>query len=364
MYLNFYSSPQITAQIQRNLSCMNDLIKDYLTTVLFDYQSMATWISTLTAIIFIYSHLITFYFCSKKSTTIRQSNKSRYPSPSPIVGDYRKARDDEFPYLVMISEVIDNNWIPCAGTLIRPNWVLTARHCILYFDWNTTQPEPEKKLRKLVVTPKYSNKRSRLNGTKKYKISKMFCNHVTRDGYDSAVADVAMLKLTESVPIGNSEHKFKTIRLVEKRNQIDWGLKFRIPGWGSNKRGPKITRKDYPDDLLVIDTLFNKRCIDFFPSFKSPQTYCIGDSKRTMAYGDDGDPAIARDDQTDEDLQAGIYTRGQNIRGQMNGPSLFANVTYYSVWILNTIIYENPDDECKNIYGNETRSNNILKKHN
>ncbi|XP_074604143.1 chymotrypsinogen A-like [Brevipalpus obovatus] len=302
------------------------------------------WFSFLTTIIkfFISTLLVISYSQAEKLTTtdktaVNTFNRSK-PNASLIIGGH-KAKDGEFPYIVSFREAKYPDYHMGAGSLIKPNWVLTARH-VIFNDEHTETVE-------CVVSPKYSNKLSEMRGKKKYKVEKMFCYH------DKTIftGDVAVLKLSENIPLGNdSPYGIQTVPLLESRNDVDWTKEIYVAGWGQNRHTWNPSHpQDYPDHLLVVETPLNsnKECESYLEDFQAPVAFCSGREGKTCGSGDSGGPAIIRGGGKN-DVLVGLVSFG---RKNTLGPTAFMNVSHFYSWIKDRMRDEDPKTECKNVYG-------------
>lgn len=260
--------------------------------------------------VYLHLQLIIFSSWAESPTVIDKSlmntTASRHPSPSFIIGG-RKAKDGEFPYIVAIMLAdVDPDEQEAAGSLIRPNWVITARHVLVKAD--------DLQLRKVLVSPKYSNKISEMRGKKRYQAEKMFCYYVKADGSDMHIADVALVKLKENIPLGkNSQYGFQTISPIRSNNDVDWTKEVTIMGWGQTRHTSTPKEEDWADHLMVLTSKLNptKECRDYFGDFKSPETFCLGHEFKTAGRADSGGPAIMKHVDKNIDIQVGVLSYGK-----------------------------------------------------
>lgn len=121
-----------------------------------------------------------------------------YSAASRIVGG-QDAAVGEFPYHVSLHDIRSQSHV-CGGSIIRPNWILTAAHCI-----HGTDPAD---IRVLVGT-------KRLDGGRSYNVSAWFLHDEDYNFFHSLANDIALIRLSESlrfttnvqpIALGNCEY--------------------------------------------------------------------------------------------------------------------------------------------------------------
>jgi secreted trypsin-like serine protease len=169
-------------------------------------------------------HPFAAILCAALGVLLAASGLARSEDNEMIVGG-SEAPEGKFPYQVRLYVSMDDDKGFCGGSLIAPQWVLTASHCVTAGNLNggrTTARDPED-----VVVGYGSNDRTK---TTKVEVEKIFVRPEFLDKGLSGKADVALIKLktpvadAKTVPIADpdADHKY----LVP-------GTKVTVSGWGT-----------------------------------------------------------------------------------------------------------------------------------
>jgi len=201
---------------------------------------------------------------------------------SRIVGGIQ-SNVDRYPYQVSL---IENDTHFCGGSLIAPDWVLSAAHCSGYathvqigrFDLEDDTEEYEK----IAVH---------------YEIKHPDYDILTQDN------DVMLIKLT-------TPSMYQPVKLDDGSQNLGNGQTLTVMGWG------KISSFGPPSDtLLEVD-------VDFFPSQRCNRRYnargafitrnmmCAARTGKDACQGDSGGPLIKKGDTPLDDVQIGIVSWG------------------------------------------------------
>uniref|UniRef100_A0AC34Q1N7 Peptidase S1 domain-containing protein n=1 Tax=Panagrolaimus sp. JU765 TaxID=591449 RepID=A0AC34Q1N7_9BILA len=220
-----------------------------------------------------------------------------------------------WPWLVYINT-------GCTGSIVHPNWVITAKHCV--FSDN------------LVVgygNPNY-NRQQHVNVNETF-IMKPDCREFTSECLDSI--DIALLYLEEPIPIT----PFSSPVCLKEQISEKWGDLEAAVGWGTFLIPDPESRDGY-----ILERSPNCREVDI-PIRAIEQGYCdtlqaddkheicAGTWNHGSTRGDSGGPTMALINDTW--YLHGITSRGkylQNDDPQMFRPQvIYTDVTSYCDWI-------------------------------
>jgi secreted trypsin-like serine protease len=270
-----------------------------------------------------------------------------------IVGG-KPAPEGKYPYQVRLCSSLEDDKGFCGGSLIAPQWVLTAGHCMY-----SRRESPKRAIEPSEVVIGYgSNDREE---TTKVEVAEIFvqpkyaaCEGDT-DCADNAKADVALLKLT--APVADA----KTVTLADpdtEKTLLVPGTEIVVTGWGAmwdpydkdvskllaafGPAGALEEKVNFPRKLaeVEVDWVNNASCAAAFNAAggKIADTEICAmrqGTRKDSCQGDSGGPAVVPAKDGSGFVQVGVVSWGRGCGGAL--PGVYSRVAAFSGWIHDTM---------------------------
>jgi secreted trypsin-like serine protease len=245
------------------------------------------------------------------------------PSEPKIVGG-EKAAPGEFPWQVALldAEIEDNAKAQtCGGSLIAPNWVLTAAHCV--YDGKKAVPASSVDV--------LGGTNSLKKGGTRVAVDAIIIHPRWGKKKGSEEDDIALLRLAEPLKDG-----VKVVPLVTRAQEVELtaaGKLATVSGWGDTE----IEGEQAPTDLrkVQVPIITNRVCNgkDAYDGAIKPKMLCAGLAAggKDSCQGDSGGPMVVSNGKKRFAL-AGVVSWGEGC-ADPNKYGVYTRVSRYATWI-------------------------------
>jgi trypsin len=200
----------------------------------------------------------------------------------------------------------------CAGSIISPDWVVTAAHC--------SQGAPSAYT--LVAGDHNINV---VEGTEQTRQVVQIINHPNYGSPKQYENDIALMKV--SPPFVFDEYVQAVV--IPDVNFAPTAVAT-VTGWGALTEGGSS-----PTNLMKVDVphVDDETCSTNYGGSTAPSMVCYGEGGKDSCQGDSGGPIVCGDDQT----LCGIVSWGQGC-ARPNYPGVYTETSYFTEWIRGSTI--------------------------
>jgi uncharacterized repeat protein (TIGR01451 family) len=248
------------------------------------------------------------------------------PAPAPaarIVGG-EEAQPGAWPWQVALWDMEYDEWWGCGGSLIGPNWILTAAHCVTSGSFVV----PASSIGAAIGRHHVNSNEGYVIGASAVLVHPLY-DHFTA-GYD-----VALLRLTAAAPLSGAV-AYVPLATVADAPAYAPGAPAVTTGWGTREYGTW----DFPSGLYQVEAPIydDDACTDDYSMIYgedviSDSMICAGvpEGGKDACQGDSGGPLVVRDG-GNLWRQVGITSWGYRC-AYPNAPGIYSRIPSFVDWI-------------------------------
>ena len=189
----------------------------------------------------------------------------------------------QYPFVVLIFHLLDpveETWKLCTGSLIAPNWVLTAAHCLVDEDGNVAEPSD-------VAAFVGHDFEEILTDTASRRAASQVVTHPQYNHSVLGTNDIGLIQLTQPFPV----EPVSILTSVEEAIYAPSGTTATAVGWGRTENG------EFPDILQHVSIpMYSleecRRRLQPFGFNQANGTFCAGTAAEGTRPGDSGGPLL------------------------------------------------------------------------
>lgn len=241
------------------------------------------------------------------SSIIYAQDEETLISPTIVGGNYVEL--ETYPWVAELLN--DDNEHICAGTLIAPQWILTAAHCGNGFEGLVDLPT------KVIINS--VNYTQLTPGSEEIEIEAIYVHEDFN--ISTPFNDIALIKLANpsSITPVNYDGQFNDFSNISNNDLTT------VLGWGSTNEEGDIS---YILKEAQPKVLYNDEMIIY-------AGYQEGETPAGAGAGDSGGPMIIQED--DNWKQIGVISGGSEIITTVESPGRYTKIFYFKDWIKSVI---------------------------
>jgi secreted trypsin-like serine protease len=277
---------------------------------------------------------------------------------SPRIVGGEPAATGTWPYAVRIVVTTPTETGTCTGSVVAPNVVLTAAHCVADLDTMTLWPTSDYTV--TTGTVDLSANAGQISGVSEVVADPSFVKYTSGSGSESSDYDAALLQLSSPT----SAPSLTLTSPSTDASIYDAGTAAAVAGWGLTVGGGDVL----PDNLQWATTVVQSQSYceavaaeKFDAPFDAADQMCAIDAPSdtvSTCAGDSGGPLLAVDPSGNL-VEIGLTTLGQ-ADCDTSDPDFFTNVAALSGWLTNEITELSPPAVTTLAASNVTKSSATL----
>ncbi len=238
--------------------------------------------------------------------------------PRIVGGENAEIKDTPWQVSIVAGESTSNlSGHFCGGSLIKPNWVLTAAHCVN----RGTMPD------QIDIISGTDDLES---GGKRSSVKQVIIHE--RYNANTNNNDIALLKLSKRVRVSSVRAPIRLITAEEEKSKVKAGELVLISGWGYTKENGKVSSKLQRATVPVVDRV-TCNAQGSYDGAITDNMLCAGHQEGGVdsCQGDSGGPLAVKVN-NDVHALAGVVSWGEGCARE-DKPGVYARVSKYVKWI-------------------------------